>query len=321
MLQTIKVEMPFQKIGVDLLGPFPTSVNGNKMLIVAVDYLTKWVELEALPTGKADVVTQFIVDKIVLRHGAPESIITDRGKCFLAGITQDVWKKLDINHKTTSGYHPQTNGQVERMNHTLAMMISMYITDDQTNWDEQLPFICFAYNTARQESTGFSPFFLLYGREPNLPVDILLGSHPNPVWPLDAVSQPYANKLMDDLKKARAIVRARIEVAQLKQAERYDSVHKDAIFHKNDLVFIYKPIRKKGRSEKLLHRWMGPYIVTRQTTPVNYEVKLQVGKQKSDIAHVGSMKPYTQMNLSTEEIIPEANESATQCENRTVTSS
>jgi hypothetical protein len=66
---------------------------------------------------------------------------------------------------------------------------------------------------------------------------------------------------------------------------------------------------------------MGPYVVIRQTTPVNYEVKLQVGKQKSDIAHVGSMKPYTQMNLSTEEIIPEANESATQCENRTVTSS
>jgi len=94
-----------------------------------------------------------------------------------------------------------------------------------------------------------------------------------------------------------------------------------AIFRKNDLVLIYKPIRKKVRSEKLLHRWMGPYIVIRQTTPVNYEVKLQVGKQKSDIAHVGSMKPYTQKNLSTEEIIPEANESTTQCENRPATSS
>jgi hypothetical protein len=148
MLQTIKVERPFQKIGVDLLGPFPTSVNGNKMLIVAVDYLTKWVELEALPTGKADVVTQFIVDIIVLRHGAPESIITDRGKFFLAGITQNVWEKLGINHKTTSGYHPKTNGQVERMNHTLKMIISMYITDEQTNRDEKIQFICFAYNTA-----------------------------------------------------------------------------------------------------------------------------------------------------------------------------
>ena len=142
-----------------------------------------------------------MVDKIVLRHGTPESIITDRGKCFLADITQKVWKKLGINHKTTSGCHPQTNGQVERMNHTLAMMISMYITDEQTNWDEPLPFICFAYNTARQESTGFSPFFLLYGREPNLPVDILLGSHPNPVWSPDFAQQPYAERLMGDLKK------------------------------------------------------------------------------------------------------------------------
>ena len=93
MLQSIKVDRPFQKIGVDLLGPFPTSLKGNKMIIVAVDYLIKWVELKALPTGKADVVTQFMVEKIVLRHGTPESIITDRGKFFLADITQNIWKK------------------------------------------------------------------------------------------------------------------------------------------------------------------------------------------------------------------------------------
>ena len=131
------------------------------MIVVAVDYLTKWVELQALPTGKSDVITDFIVDKIVLRHGTPESLVTDRGKCFFAYVIQDVWKKLGIIHKTTSGYHPQTNGQVERMNHTLAMMISMYITPEQTNWDDPLPFICFAYNTARQESTGYSPFFAI----------------------------------------------------------------------------------------------------------------------------------------------------------------
>ena len=218
-------------------------------------------------------------------------------------MIQGVWNKLGITHKTTSGYHPQTNGQVERMNHTLAMMISMYITPEQTNWDDPLPFICFAYNTARQESTGFSPFFLLYGREPTLPVDIFLGSEPNPVWAFDTVSQPYADKLMDELKKARAIVRTRLHLAQEKQTDRYNTTHKEVTFQRNDVVLVYKPIRKKGRSEKLLHRWMGPYLVIRQTNPVNYEVRLQSpGNKGSEIVHVGSMKHFIQSTSTTPSI-------------------
>jgi hypothetical protein len=101
-------------------------------------------------------------------------------------------------------------------------------------------------------------------------------------------------------------------VAQLKQAERYDSSHRNFIFKKGDLVLVYKPIRRKGRSEKLLHRWLGPYIVLRQTTPGNYEVRLQVGKKKSDIVHVGSMKPFTQLHVAQFSILRENDASATQ---------
>jgi hypothetical protein len=158
-LQCIQVARPFQKVGIDLLGPFPLSNTGNKMIIVAVDYLTKWVELRAMPTGKADMVATFFVEQIVLRHGAPESIISDQGKCFIATLTQAVMKNLGTNHKTTSSYHSQANGLVERMNHTLAAMLSMYVSADHKDWDEALPYVCFAYNTARQDSTGYSPFF------------------------------------------------------------------------------------------------------------------------------------------------------------------
>jgi len=84
MLQCITVERPFHKIGVDLLGSFSTSSHGNKMIIVAVDYVKKQIELQALPSGKADVVTDFVVNQIVLRHGVPESIVTDSRKCFSA---------------------------------------------------------------------------------------------------------------------------------------------------------------------------------------------------------------------------------------------
>ncbi len=168
-------------MGIELLGPFTTSHSGNKMIIVVVDYLTKWVELEALPTGKADVVTTFLVNRVVLRHGLPETMISDRGKCFLADLTQRTLHKLGIKHKTTSSYHPQTNGQVERMNHTLAMMISIYVAEDQKD-------------TSRQDTTGFSQFFLLSGREAILPIDVFLGAQPNP-WLNDLqVNVPYADR-------------------------------------------------------------------------------------------------------------------------------
>ena len=292
LLQCIKVERPFQKIGIDLLGPFTTSHSGNKIIIVVVDYLTKWVELEALPTGKADVVTTFFVNRVVLRHGLPETMISDRGKCFLANLTQSTLHKLGVKHKTTSSYHPQTNGQVERMNHTLAMMISMYVAEDQKDWDEQLPYICFAYNTSRQDTTGFSPFFLLYGREAILPIDVFLGAQPNPWIDVPQANVPYADRLLNDLHEARNLVRIRIQRAQEKQKQIYDAQHHDVSFQKGDVVLVYKPIRKKGRSDKLLHRWIGPYVVIRRTTPVNYEVKLQQGRHKSDIVHVVAMKPF-----------------------------
>ncbi|KZS03957.1 Uncharacterized protein APZ42_033194 [Daphnia magna] len=142
-LQCIKVDSPFEKIGMDLRGPFPLSLQGNKMIIVAVDYLTKWVELKAISTGKADDVAEFF------------------------------WSK---NYTpTTKRHHPQANGAGERMNHTLAAMLSMYVTTDQRDWDETLQCVIFAYNTARQESTGYSPFFLFYGREPKLRIDSELG--------------------------------------------------------------------------------------------------------------------------------------------------
>lgn len=124
-LQCIKAEKPFEKMCMDLLGSSPLSDKDNKMIIVAVDYLTKWVELKTKKTGKADDVAEFFVSQIFLRHGAPEKIITDRGKCFVAKLTQAVGKKLHNNHKTTSSYHPQATGAVERMNHTLAAILSM----------------------------------------------------------------------------------------------------------------------------------------------------------------------------------------------------
>ena len=126
----------------------------------------------------------------------------------------------------------------------------------------------FAYNTTRHESTGFSPFYLLYGGEPMLPADLSFGVDPNPLIPLKEVSQSYVHRLKDHLESARRTVLVRKEQVKMKQKGAYDATRREASYKKGDLVLIFKPLRKSGRSEKLLHRWLGPwsYVKPRGST-------------------------------------------------------
>ena len=147
LMQYIEVDYPFDKVGMDLLGPFPMTAGGNKYIIVTIDYLTKWAETGALINGSAEEAAKFFVNNVFLRHGAPKSLITDQGKCFVAEFTQRILALLEVEHNRTTSYHPQTNGLCERLNHTLADMLSMYVDADHNNLDSILPYVTFAYNT------------------------------------------------------------------------------------------------------------------------------------------------------------------------------
>ncbi|GFX81012.1 transposon Ty3-I Gag-Pol polyprotein [Trichonephila clavipes] len=99
-------------------------------------------------------IAKFLLEEIVLRHGAPRVIITDRGAVFRSRLVSSLVDLCNIDHRFTTAYHPQTNGLTERFNKTLADMLSMYVDVEQKNWDEILPFVTFAYNTAKQETTA-----------------------------------------------------------------------------------------------------------------------------------------------------------------------
>ncbi|GFT85674.1 retrovirus-related Pol polyprotein from transposon 297 [Trichonephila clavipes] len=170
---------PFHRIGIDLLGRFPKSAHGNKWIIVCTDYSTRYAITKALPTAEVDEIAKFLLEEIVLRHGAPRVIITDRGAVFRSRLVSSLVDLCNIDHRFTTAYHPQTNGLTERFNKTLADMLSMYVDVEQKNWDEILPFVTFAYNTAKQETTGFTPFYLLHGREAETTLDTMLPFCPN----------------------------------------------------------------------------------------------------------------------------------------------
>uniref|UniRef100_A0A6G5AC59 RNA-directed DNA polymerase n=1 Tax=Rhipicephalus microplus TaxID=6941 RepID=A0A6G5AC59_RHIMP len=165
---------PFDRVGIDLYGPLPYSSSGNRWIIVGVDHLTRYAETAALPAATAHEVALFILRSFILRHGAPRELLSDRGRVFLSEVIQAILAECNIIHRKSTAYHPQTNGLTERFNRTLGDMLRMYTSSDHTNWDAVLPFVTFAYNTATQATTGFPPFFLLYGREPSHPLDTIL---------------------------------------------------------------------------------------------------------------------------------------------------
>src|SRR5690606_25250726 len=111
---------PFEMLGIDFFGPLPHSDTGNRYILVAVDYLTRYAEARAVPAATAEHVAQFFLDNIVLRHGAPRILLSDRGRQFVSRLVNAFLRHCNTIHKTTTSYHPQCNGLTERFNHTLA---------------------------------------------------------------------------------------------------------------------------------------------------------------------------------------------------------
>ena len=171
-LLPIPVEGAFDRVAVDVLGPFPPSNMGNRYIVVFSDYLTRWCESFPVPSVEATVIARLLVDEIISRHGAPRVLLSDRGTNFLSKIVADVCKIFQIHKVNTSSYHPQTDGLVERFNSTLCQSLSMYVAKNQKDWDDFIPLILFAHRTSVLEAIGDSYFYVLYGREPCLPIDV-----------------------------------------------------------------------------------------------------------------------------------------------------
>lgn len=283
---------PFEVVGIDLYGPLPKTSNGNRWIVTAVDHLTRYAETACIQSGSAAEVADFFLRNILLRHGAPRVLLSDRGKVFLSSLLTEVLRASNTIHKTTSSYHPQTNGLTERFHRTLSDMIAMYISPDHTNWDAILPFVTFAYNTAVQHTTGFSPFFLVYGRSPSFVLDVSFFTAP--VYS----ATPFSAQFLSRLEACRHRARINTDIAQDVRKHRYDSTHRVVTFSPGDEVLLWTPVRVPGLCEKFASRFIGPYTVIEQTSPVNYRVSpLRISSDHrcrgTEIVHVSRLKPYT----------------------------
>ena len=171
-------------VAMDIVGPFPESPAGNTHILVIADYFTCWTEAYALPNQEATTVAKKLVDKFFFRFSPPQQLNSDQGRNFESEVITEVCKLLGVVNSRTTPYHPQSDGFVERYNKTLLDMLLKAVHDKPFQWDN-LRRLCLAYIFASvNQTTSFSPFFLMFRRSVRMPVDIMYGSPNQPTTTL-----------------------------------------------------------------------------------------------------------------------------------------
>ena len=277
---------PFKRIAMDIVGPLPRSSSGKRYILVICDYATRYPEAVALRSIDANNVAEELI-KVFARVGVPEEILTDQGPNFISQLLSEVYQLLHIKPIRTTPYHPQTDGLVERFNHTLKAMLRKTAAEEGKDWDRLLPYLLFAYREVPQASTGFSPFELLYGRCVRGPLDVLKESWESSTKSSESVVS-YVLTIQQRMAKLGDIVWDNLKDAQDVQKRWYDRHARERELQPGEQVLVLL----LTSTNKLLAEWQGPYPIVRRIGRVDYEVQMTDRRKQQRIFHVNMLKKW-----------------------------
>lgn len=267
------VGVPWERVGVDLAGPFPKTERGNKYLLVVVDYFTRWPEAIPIPSMHSHVAARALVEHIFSRFGAPCELHSDQGRTFESTLFREVLRLMGVRKTRTTPLHPQSDGAVERLIKTLEVQLSLFIDTRQSDWDLQVPLALMGLRGAPHSSTGHSPAMMLFGRELSLPSAVVRGVPPQ--TPALPARLRYPIWLRDRLQRLHHAARKRVNAVTLRRKERYDVRARHPHFRAGDAVWLYDPRRRAKRNPKLQAPWTGPYLITRMLSDVVAQLRLR----------------------------------------------
>lgn len=294
LLQPLPVPLePWANISVDFVIGLPTSTEGNDSIAVIVDRLTKMVKfLPCQKTITAESFARLFFARVFDIHGMPLSIVSDRDSKFVSQFWRELHRLLGCRLRLSSAYHPQTDGQTERANRTMQDMLRCFVTSvDRPDWQTLLPLLEFAYNDSEQASTGFTPFYLNFGRHPNTPSKLVAQqTTPSGI--------PTTDGFFDELHRTLAIAKAAICKARDQRKTNFDRRHRESLMKQGNWAYLSsKHLRlTKNRdpngSHKLKAKCIGPFKVLDDMTPVTY--RLQLPRQLRRIhptIHISQLRP------------------------------
>lgn len=290
----IPVQDAFDRLACDIIGPFPPSKLGNRYVVVFSEYLTKWVEAFPVSSIEASVIAHLLVDEIFARHGAPRTLLSDRGSNSLYSIVTEVCHLL--NAKKRSILRPTTLRRMGLLNVSTTPSQKLYHLD----WDIYIAAISFAYRTSPCVSTGDTPFYLLYGRQPRLAPDVSL----LPPCQLSSSVEEHRARIVSQLETAQSMTRSNTARTQQLIKLQYDKNSADPQFEIGQRVWIYTPRAKRGLSKKLLSKWNGPFRICRKFSPVHHQVRTCDNRLVATTVHANRLKHF--YNPADRPILPPA---------------
>lgn len=221
---------PFMLIGIDFCGPLTQSPRDNQYVLVITDYFTRHITAIALPNCTAETTAHTLFNEYFCKYGIPGTILSDQGRHFQNQLMQNIRKLIGYNHIYSTPYHPQTNGVVERFNSTFITQVAKLHDVEYNNWDDYLQAVVFAYNSGIHRTTKYSPYQLLFGRQPRLPI------HSRDEYFSFTSPNSYFNQLQKTLRIYHTATKSNIIQQQQVTKQRYDINRPDPRYKLGDLV-------------------------------------------------------------------------------------
>ena len=271
-LQPIKVTQPLELVHMDYLSLEPSKGNIENVLVIT-DHFTRYALAYPSTTQTAQTTARILWDNFICYYGFPEKFISDQGRNFESDLIKELCKIAGVKKLHTTPYHPQGNGQCERFNSTLCNMLGTLSEEEKSDWKSYLGCMTHAYNCTKHASTTYSPYFLMFGRHPRLPIDVEFGLPKHNCGDNSSKSR-YVQKLRRRLNYAFKKASKYSDQQAQKYKSRYDKSIKGPQLQENDIVLV-KVVAHKGR-HKLQDKWEPEeYVVIEQPiagTPV-YKVQ------------------------------------------------
>ncbi|XP_074304655.1 uncharacterized protein LOC141639422 [Silene latifolia] len=279
---------PWDDVSMDFIVALPRTARGNDAIMVMVDLFSKMAHFIAChKTDDASKVADLYYREIVRLHGIPKTIVSDRDSKFLSYFWNTLWKKVGTKLLFSTSHLPQTDGQTEVTNRTLGALLRGLVGRTQKYWDVKLAHAKFAYNRSPTYATGHSPFEVVYGINPYVPLDLI-------PLPKDELIHKDAEAKLKSMLKLHQQIREWIESINSTYQRKSNKRRRSRIFKEGDLVWVN--LRKERfsskRKNKLMPRAEGPYKVVQRINDNTYKIELPGDYGVHATFNVGDLSPY-----------------------------